>query len=124
MHKNNRDFRLKVRQLANKIINQDNTQALKTWEAFAKAQPMYVMTMLEGQDAEAMKKNPEANIQKFKEIIARFSNAYPPRGQVKGTASVSETIETETDEPVNTIATGGSIPTTLSKLGISSIRKV
>jgi hypothetical protein len=124
MHKNNRDFRFKVRELANKIINQDTTQALKTWEAFAKAQPMYVMTMLEGQDAEAMKKNPEANIQKFKEIIARFSNAYPPQGQVKGTASVSETIETETDKPVNTIATGGSIPTTLSKLGISSIRKV
>jgi hypothetical protein len=118
MHKNNRDFRFKVRELANKIINQDTAQALKTWEAFAKAQPMYVMTMLEGQDAEAMKKNPEANIQKFKEIIARFSNAYPPQGQVKGTASVSETIETETK------ATGGSIPTTLSKLGISSIRKV
>jgi hypothetical protein len=118
MHKNNRDFRFKVRELANKIINQDTAQALKTWEAFAKAQPMYVMTMLEGQDAEAMKKNPEANIQKFKEIISRFSNAYPPQGQVKGTASVSETIETETK------ATGGSIPTTLSKLGISSIRKV
>jgi len=117
MHKNNRDFRFKVRELANKIINQDTAQALKTWEAFAKAQPYYVMTMLEGQDAEAMKKNPEANIQKFKDIISRFSNAYPPQGEAEVTSSLSETIETQK-------ATGGSIPTTLSKLGISSIRKV
>ena len=78
---------------------------------------MYVMTMLEGQDAEAMKKNPEANIQKFKDIISRFSNAYPPQGEAEVTSSLSETIETQK-------ATGGSIPTTLSKLGISSIRKV
>ena len=121
MHKNNRDFRLKVRQLANKIINQDNTQSLKTWEAFVKLNPAQAMTIMgeAGGDLEEMKKNPEAHIQKFKDAISKMSNAYPPRGEVKGTASVSETIETETQK-----ATGGSIPHTLSKLGISSIRKV
>ena len=46
MHKNNRDFRLKVRQLANKIIDQDNTQALKTWEAFVKSNPVQAMTIM------------------------------------------------------------------------------
>ena len=115
MHKNNRDFRLKVRELAQKILQQNDTQALNTWKEFAKNNQMYVMTMLQGEgDAEAMKKNPQAHIDKFREIIARFNNNYPPQGEVEVTSSVEETQK----------ATGGSIPHTLSKLGISSIRKV
>jgi hypothetical protein len=120
MHKNNRDFRVKVRELAQKIMTQDGDMALKTWEAFSKSMPMYAMTIMgeAGADAEEMKKNPAAAIDKFKAIVSRMSNAYPPQGQVTGVASVAA------GEPPAEKATGGSIPNTLSKLGISSIRKV
>jgi hypothetical protein len=113
----NENFRLKVRRLAFDIMKDDRDAALRAWDSFARDDQIGAMTILNqsGIDAKELEKNPELKLEAFRKAVQQFSNLNPAQSRTEGVASVSETVEK---------ATGGTIPNTLSKLGISGIRKV
>ena len=104
-------FRLEMAKFVNTIQNQSDEMALKTWEGLDPASKMAAMGLIgEEEEVEELMKDPDKYIQAIRSAISKFASTNRP-----STATTQSQLEA---------ATGGSIPNTLAKAGISSIRRI
>ena len=113
-------FRLEMAKFVNTIQNQSDEMALKTWEGLDPASKMAAMGLIgEEEEVEELMKDPDKYIQAIRSAISKFASTNRPTTATKPSQLVNEfgTVQIQS-------ATGGSIPNTLAKAGISSIRRI
>jgi hypothetical protein len=116
--KNDENFRLRIAEFAKTIADADDKWILGMYKGLEPADKMAIFGVPD-------MKNPGNRIAEIREKVMEFSRMNPARSRTEGVAPVVEQTGTVHGSAVREgKATGGTIPNTLSKLGISGIRKV
>lgn len=116
--KNDENFRLRIAEFAKTIQDQDDKWILGMYKGLEPADKMAIFGIPD-------MKNPGNRIAEIREKVMEFSRMNPARSRTEGVSPVVEQTGTVHGSTVREgKAAGGTIPNTLSKLGISGIRKV
>ena len=116
--KNDENFRLRIAEFAKTIQDQDDKWILGMYKGLEPADKMAIFGIPD-------MKNPGNRIAEIREKVMEFSRMNPARSRTEGVSPVVEQTGTVHGATVREgKAAGGTIPNTLSKLGISGIRKV
>ena len=116
--KNDENFRLRIAEFAKTIQDADDKWILGMYKGLEPADKMAIFGIPD-------MKNPGNRIAEIREKVMEFSRMNPARSRTEGVSPVVEQTGTVHGSTVREgKAAGGTIPNTLSKLGISGIRKV
>ena len=116
--KNDENFRLRIAEFAKTIQDADDKWILGMYKGLEPADKMAIFGIPD-------MKNPGNRIAEIREKGMEFSRMNPARSRTEGVSPVVEQTGTVHGSTVREgKAAGGTIPNTLSKLGISGIRKV
>ena len=116
--KNDENFRLRIAEFAKTIQDADDKWILGMYKGLEPADKMAIFGIPD-------MKNRGNRIAEIREKVMEFSRMNPARSRTEGVSPVVEQTGTVHGSTVREgKAAGGTIPNTLSKLGISGIRKV